>query len=267
MAQSTLPSSGSIIDSHAHVVKEYFETDQEEVIQRAFDSGIVQMINPGVVLHSIPELLDLADRYEQIYTAVGLHPHDAKDWNDDSFDIIYRACRHPKVVAIGECGLDFFYNNSDHDSQVKALKAQIKIALETGKPIIIHCRDAWDETMTLLEEEGKGEIRGVFHCFTGGAELLPRIEKLDFYVSFSGIVTFPKSKPIQEAAVLVREERILVETDCPFLAPQKVRGKKNEPAYVWYTAEKLAELRNTTLGEIAGQCRDNARALFDLPVL
>lgn len=267
MAQFTLPSSGTIIDSHAHVVKEYFETDQEEVIQRAFDSGIVQMVNPGVVLHSIPELLDLADRYEQIYTAVGLHPHDAKDWTEESFDVIYRACRHPKVVAIGECGLDFFYNNSDHDAQVRALKAQIKIALETDKPIIIHCRDAWDETMTLLEEEGKGEIRGVFHCFTGGPELLPRIEKLDFYVSFSGIVTFPKSKPIQEAAVLVREDRMLVETDCPFLAPQKVRGKKNEPSFVWYTAEKLAELRNTTLGEIAGKCRDNARALFDLPVI
>ncbi len=149
------------------------------------------MINPGVVLHSIPELLDLADRYDQIYTAVGLHPHDAKDWNDDSFDIIYKACRHPKVVAIGECGLDFFYNNSDHDSQVKCLKAQIKIALETDKPIIIHCRDAWDEIMTLLEEEGKGEIRGVFHCFTGGPELLPRIEKLDFYVSFSASSHFP----------------------------------------------------------------------------
>lgn len=121
--------------------------------------------------------------------------------------------------------------------------------------------------MTLLEEEGKGEIRGVFHCFTGGPELLPRIEKLDFYVSFSGIVTFPKSKPIQEAAVLVKNDRILVETDCPFLAPQKVRGKKNEPAFVWYTAEKLAELRGTTLGEIASKCRDNARALFGLPVV
>jgi TatD DNase family protein len=147
------------------------------------------------------------------------------------------------------------------------LKAQIQIALETNKPIIIHCRDAWDETIAILEEEGKGKIRGVFHCFTGGPELLPRIEQLDFYVSFSGIVTFPKSKPIQEAAVLVREERMLVETDCPFLAPQKVRGKKNEPAYVWYTAEKLSELRGKTLGEIAAKCRDNARELFNLPIV
>jgi TatD DNase family protein len=267
MTQSTLPSSGSIIDSHAHVVKEYFEEDQKEVIQRAFDSGIVQMINPGVVLHSIPELLELSDRYEQIYTAVGLHPHDAKDWTEASFDVIRKACEHPKVVAIGECGLDFFYNHSDHDSQVHALKAQIQLALETNKPIIIHCRDAWDETITLLEEEGMGKIRGVFHCFTGGPELLPRIEKLDFYVSFSGIVTFPKSKPIQEAAVLVQEERMLVETDCPFLAPQKVRGKKNEPSFVWYTAEKLAELRGKTLGEVAATCRDNARELFGLPVI
>ncbi len=267
MAQTTLPSSGTIIDSHAHVVKEYFEDDQREVIQRAFDSGIIQLINPGVVLQSIPELLELADRYEQIYTAVGLHPHDAKDWTAASFEVIRKACEHPKVVAIGECGLDFFYNKSDHKSQVEALKAQIQIALETNKPIIIHCRDAWDETIAILEEEGKGKIRGVFHCFTGGPELLPRIEKLDFYVSFSGIVTFPKSKPIQEAAVLVREDRMLVETDCPFLAPQKVRGKKNEPAYVWYTAEKLSELRGKTLGEIAAKCRDNARELFNLPIV
>jgi TatD DNase family protein len=265
VTEHTLPSSGSIIDSHAHVVKEYFSEDQEEVIERAFKSGISQMINPGVVLESIPELLELTQRYENIYTAVGLHPHDAKNWSESSFDTLAKASEHAKVVAIGECGLDFFYNNSSHDEQIKALSEQIKLALETNKPIIIHCRDAWDEMLSLLKTEGQGKLRGVFHCFTGGPELLPRIEELDFYVSFSGIVTFPKSKPIKEAAAMVPANRLLAETDCPFLAPQKVRGKRNEPSYVWFVAEELARLRDKELGEISALCEQNARTLFRLP--
>lgn len=265
MSELTLPSSGSIIDSHAHVVKEYFSEDQQEVIERAFNAGVSQIINPGVVLESIPELLALTEEYENIFAAVGLHPHDAKDWSASSYELLRQAAEHPKVVAIGECGLDFFYNNSDHRSQVEALSHQIKLALETDKPIIIHCRDAWDEMLTILASEGRGKLRGVFHCFTGGPELLPRIEALDFYVSFSGIVTFPKSKSIKEAATIVAANRILVETDCPFLAPQKVRGKRNEPAYVWYVAEEMARLRNEDLAKTATLCCENARALFRLP--
>lgn len=262
-----LPSASAIIDSHAHVVSEYFPEDQQEVISRAFSSGVVQMVNPGVDIKSIPEILELKERHEHIYAGVGLHPHEAKLWDDSCEQAVRSAAKENKVVAIGECGLDFYYNNSDHESQLRAFKAQIHLARELGKPIIIHCRDAWTEAFDLLEQEGGGEIKGVFHCFTGGPEMLDRIKALDFYVSFSGIVTFTKAQNIQEAAKLVDESRILCETDCPFLAPQKVRGKRNEPRYVWFVAEKLAQLRGTTLDTIARACVDNARALFNLPVV
>lgn len=254
-----------IIDSHAHVVTEYFKDDQEEVISRAFSSGVVQIVNPGVVLETIPELIELAQRYDDIYVAAGLHPHEAKTWTAEGEAVLEKALSHEKVVAVGECGLDFYYNNSDRSSQMEAFAAQIRLARKVGKPVIIHCRDAWQEVFELLSAEGQGEVKGVFHCFTGGPEHLPEIEKLDFYVSFSGIVTFPNAKGIQEAARLVARERILVETDCPFLAPQKVRGKRNEPAYVWLVAEKLAALRGTSIDEIAAACCNNTRDLFGLP--
>lgn len=260
-------SPAGIIDSHAHVVTEYFKEDQEEVIRRAFSSKVVQIVNPGVVLETIPELIELSERYENIFVAAGLHPHEAKTWNPEGQSMLENALCHEKVVAVGECGLDFYYNNSDRQSQMDAFAAQIRLARKTGKPLIVHCRDAWQEAFELLSSEGKGEVTGVFHCFTGGPEQLPQIEKLDFYVSFSGIVTFPNAKSIQEAATLVTPERILVETDCPFLAPQKVRGKRNEPAYVWFVAEKLSLLRGVTMDDIASICCQNTRRLFGLPGL
>ena len=256
-----------IIDSHAHVVKEYFAEDQHEVIARAFDSGVVQMVNPGVVMDDVDELLDLAKQYDQLYIALGLHPHEAKHWNDEMDSKLRTLARTEKVVAIGECGLDFFYENSDREAQKAALTAQIRIALALDKPIIIHCRDAWDEALSLLEQEGGGKLRGVFHCFTGGPDILPRIAELGFYISFSGIVTFPSAKLIQAAARIAPSDRILVETDCPFLAPQKMRGKRNEPSYVWHVAEKLAELRAVTVEEICQACCANTRLLFGLPVV
>ncbi|HEY9788037.1 MAG TPA: TatD family hydrolase [Candidatus Obscuribacterales bacterium] len=257
----------TIIDSHAHVVAEYYAHEREEVIQRAFDSGVAQIVNPGVVIETIPELIELSERYGNLYIGVGLHPHDAKNWTDESLNKLKEAAENTKVVAIGECGLDFYYQNSDPSGQMAVFREHIKLALDTDKPIIVHCRDAWQEAITLLKEEGRGELRGVFHCFTGDSSVLPEIEELGFYVSFSGIVTFPNAKSLQAAAPLVKNDRLLVETDCPYLAPQKVRGKRNEPSYVWYVAEKLAELRSTTLQEIATVTTNNARTLFRLPAL
>lgn len=254
-----------IIDSHAHVVKEFFKEEQSEVIERTFGTRVCQIVNPGVVVEDIPELEELASRHRSIFIAAGQHPHEAKFWSKEHADKVRQALKNPKVVAVGECGLDFHYNNSDRESQLKAFAEQIRIAREHKKPVIVHCRDAWQEAFDLLTSEGGGEVTGVFHCFTGGPEVLPQIEKLDFYVSFSGIVTFKNATEIQAAAPLVKPDRILVETDCPFLAPQKVRGKRNEPAFVWYVAEKLAELRNTSLEEIAQTTSSNARRLFSLP--
>lgn len=255
----------AIIDSHCHVVKAYFGDAQEEVIARAFACRVVQLVNPSVSLADIAELLSLAERFAGLFVGMGVHPHEAKDWRENSAELLLSAARNSKVVAIGECGLDYFYKHSEPAKQEEAFAAQIRIARELNKPIIVHCRDAWNDTLSILESLGGGSLRGVFHCFTGGVEQLPRISKLGFYVSFSGIVTFPKSDKLQEAARLLPADKILVETDCPYLAPQRVRGQRNEPAYVWMVAEKLAELRNTSVDEIAALTTGNARRLFALP--
>lgn len=265
--ESNATPTSTIIDSHVHLSWQSFQEDQKEVINRAFDRNVCQMVNAGVDFKTIPEIIALAESFEHIYAGVGLHPHEARDWDSDSRELLSRAAANPKVVAIGECGLDFYYNHSDRDTQLHAFAEQVKLAAALNKPLIIHSRDAWDETFAVLEKEGKGQVRGVFHCFTGGLEHLPAIESLDFYVSFSGIVTFKKAQSIQKAAPLVKSTRIMVETDCPYLAPHPHRGKRNEPAFVWHTAEKLAELRNEDIAEIAGQTSSNARTLFDLPVI
>jgi TatD DNase family protein len=257
----------TIIDSHAHLDWESFEEDRDSMIDRAFASGVSQIVQAGVYLHNIAEALELAERYENIFCGVGLHPHEAKFWQaDKSDDIIRQSCRHPKVVAIGECGLDFHYNHSDRDDQLRVFAKQVDLARELKKPLIIHTRNAWPETFDILRQHGKGEISGVFHCFTGGPDVVDEIKSLDFYVSFSGIVTFPKSADIQAAAPLIADDRILVETDSPYLAPQGMRGKRNEPANVWLVAAKVAQLRNVSRDELAATTSANARRLFQLPI-
>jgi TatD DNase family protein len=255
-----------IIDSHAHLLKEFYQDDQDAVIERSFASHVKQIINPGVDIDSIEELIALAKTYEQIYIGVGLHPHDAKKWSDSAEAALRAAAKDSKVVAIGECGLDFYYNNSSREDQIFAFSKQIDIAEDLEKPIIIHCRDAWQELIKLLKEK-RPKIKGVFHCFTGSPAILKLVEDLDFYISFSGIVTFNNAQEIQAAAKLVNKNRLLAETDCPFLAPQKVRGKRNEPSYVWLVAEKLAELRNCSVEDIAETCVRNAQELFKLPII
>ena len=256
----------SIVDSHAHLGWDSFKEDRKEVIERAFASGISQIVQAGVDFVSLPECLSIAEEYANIWNGVGLHPHEAKLWDGDSADVVRDAFKHRSMVAIGECGLDYFYKHSEPETQKEVFRHQVRLARELGKPLIIHTRDAWDETFAILNEEGKGEVRGVFHCFTGGPAQMPEIEKLDFYVSFSGILTFKTAKDIQAAAPLVKSGRVMVETDSPYLAPEGKRGKRNEPSYVWITAEKLAGLRGSTLDAIAEQTSSNARELFQLPL-
>jgi TatD DNase family protein len=255
-----------IIDSHAHLLREFFADEKWEMIDRAFSSNVRQIVNPGINADSIQELFELAERYENIYIGMGVHPHDAKLWNAAIEAKLEDALKHPKVVAVGECGLDFYYNNSEKSEQIAVLRKQIELSIAHAKPLIIHCRDAWDDIISIFSDY-KGQLQGVFHCFTGNADVLHALSAFDFYISFSGIITFPNAKPIQEAAKIVDSNRLLVETDCPFLAPQRVRGKRNEPAYVWYVAEKLAELRGSSLDQIARACTINARHLFRLPAV
>lgn len=255
----------TIVDSHAHLGWDSFKEDRDEVIERAFASKISQIVQAGVDFKSLPECLEIAEQYPQIWNGVGLHPHEACHWTKDSADIIRDAFTKKSVVAIGECGLDFYYNHSERETQIGVFREQVRLARDLEKPLIIHTRDAWDDTFAILKEEGKGKIRGVFHCFTGGPAQMPEIEKLDFYVSFSGILTFKSAKDIQAAAPLVTAKRIMVETDSPYLAPEGKRGKRNEPSFVWITAEKLANLRSTSVDEIADTTSRNARELFGLP--
>lgn len=256
-----------IIDSHAHLAWESYAADQKAVIERAFQAGVVQIVHAGVDMTTVSEMIALAEEYPQIFLGFGLHPHEAKFWSRETEATLRSALEHPRAVAVGECGLDYYYNHSDRQSQLKAFRAQVSLARELGKPLIVHSRDAWDDTFAVLEDQGGHRTGGVFHCFTGGPDVLPKVKSLDFYVSFSGIVTFKNAGDIQQAARLVREDRILVETDCPFLAPQPVRGKRNEPAYVWMVAEKVAELRGVSLEQVARVTTDNARRLFGLPVI
>lgn len=254
-----------IIDSHAHLAWESYAEDQKAVIERAFQAGVVQIVHAGVDMKTVSEMIALAEEYPQIFLGFGLHPHEARFWSEETEVALRRALTHPKAVAVGECGLDYYYNHSDRQAQLRAFTAQVSLARELSKPLIVHSRDAWDDTFAVLHELEGCQASGVFHCFTGGPEVLAKIESLDFYVSFSGIVTFRNTNEIQKAARLVREDRILVETDCPFLAPQPVRGKRNEPAYVWMVAEKVADLREVSVDEIARSTTDNARRLFRLP--
>lgn len=254
----------TIIDSHAHLGWDSFKEDRDEVIQRALDEGIVQIVQAGVDLESMNDQLALADQYSHIYNGVGLHPHEAKHWNGQSADKLRAAAKHHSVVGIGECGLDFYYNHSDRDVQIEVFRQQVDLAIELNLPVIIHTRDAWAETFEVLMPK-KGKLRGVFHCFTGGPDVIPAIKELDFYVSFSGIVTFGSAKDIQAAAPLVPAHRITVETDCPYLAPQGKRGKRNEPSFIWLTAQKIATLRSMELDEVAQVTSRNARELFSLP--
>lgn len=257
----------SIIDSHAHLGWDSFKEDQAEVIKRAKESGVCQIVQAGVDFAGTESMLKLAENHDWIFNGVGLHPHEAKHWSCDSADFIRQTCKHPSIVAIGECGLDFYYEHSDKESQIRVFIEQVRLALELNKPLIIHTRDAWPETFEILRKEGGGQLKGVFHCFTGGPEHLDQINDLDFYVSFSGILTFKNAQNIQAAARLIKPERYLVETDCPYLAPEGKRGKRNEPSFIWLTAKKLAELRGITLELVAGESSNNARRLFSLPQL
>lgn len=257
----------TIIDSHAHLGWDSFAEDRADVIQRAYDAGVVQLVQAGVDLRSACAQLEIAHQHpKRIFNGIGLHPHEAKDWDADSEPFIRRMITDKSVVAIGECGLDYYYNHSEPDVQKRVFREQVRLARELHLPIIIHTRDAWDQTFQILKEEGRGDIRGVFHCFTGGPAQMPAIKELDFYVSFSGILTFNKAQDIQAAAPLVAWDRVLVETDAPYLAPIPYRGKRNEPSYIWSTATKLAELRKVGLDELSEQVSANARALFGLPV-
>jgi TatD DNase family protein len=224
-----------LVDSHCHLDNEQFNADRDDVIARAADAGVETMVAIGTG-EGPPDLeagVRLADKYAPMLATVGVHPHDAAKADDGIYARLAELLRHPKVIAVGEIGLDYHYDFSPRDVQKTVFIEQMRVAHAASKPIVIHTREAWDDTLALLEEHwAPTGLPGIMHCFSGGPDLARRCLQMGFYLSFGGIVTFPKAIEIQEAAQIAPANRILVETDAPYLAPVPKRGKRNEPAFV-----------------------------------
>jgi TatD DNase family protein len=253
----------TLIDSHCHIDMAQFDADREAVVARARAAGVETMLVVGGVDEDAGHrrALEVAEQFG-LPASAGVHPHEARLATPATYDELRGLAREKRIAAIGEIGLDFHYDHSPRDVQQEVLRAQIRLARDVGLPLIIHTREADDVTATLLEEEGAREVGGVIHCFTGGHDLARRALDLGFYVSFSGIVAFPRSETIQQVARTVPLDRLLVETDCPFLAPPPHRGKRNEPAFVVEVARKVAALREIPVDDVGRASAVNFRALF-----
>lgn len=252
-----------LIDSHCHIDMPDFDADRDAVLERARHAGVETMLIVGQEdgASSLGRGLAVAEALGLPFSA-GVHPHEARRYTAAIADRLRSLAREKRIVAVGEIGLDFHYDNSPRDAQRDAFRRQLRLAREVGLPVIVHSREADDETAAILEEERAAETGGVIHCFTGGEELARRALALGFCISFSGIVAFPKAQAIQDVARAVPVDRLLVETDAPYLAPPPHRGKRNEPAFVVEVARKLAELRGTTLEAIGATVGASFRRLF-----
>jgi len=252
-----------LVDSHCHLDFPDFADDLDGVVGRAREKGVGRMVTISTRVRRQDGLLSIAGRFPDVFCSVGTHPHHAHEELDITAADLVAHTRHPKVVAIGEAGLDYHYDNSPRDAQEQGFRTHIAAARETGLPLVIHSREADDDTARILEEEnGKGAFPAVLHCFTGGRDLAMRGVALGHYVSFTGILTFKNSQALRDIAAALPADKILVETDAPYLAPNPYRGKRNEPAYVAETAKVLAQTRGVSVDEIARQTTENFFRLF-----
>jgi TatD DNase family protein len=256
-----------IVDTHAHLDDAEFDEDRDQVIQRAAERGMEAIIAVGSDLESSGAALSLADRYPWVYAAVGFHPHEATRLTPQALEELANLARHPKVVAIGEIGLDFYRNLSPPQAQQEAFAAQLELAARLGLPVIVHSRQAHGQTRDSLrawvEDSGhNGGLLGVMHCFSGGALLGLELMEMGFLISFAGPLTFPKAHRTREVARALPLEGLVVETDCPYLTPAAHYGSRNEPAFVWAVAQCLAKVKGITLEEAASITTSNARRLF-----
>jgi TatD DNase family protein len=250
-----------LTDSHCHLDDKQFDADREAVIERALAAGVTCMLTVGTG-DGPPDLeagIRLAEAHECLWATVGVHPHDARKACPETWRKLEQLVAHPKVVAVGEIGLDYHYDNSPRDQQQAAFIEQLRIARELAKPIVIHTREAWEDTWRLLEQHWQGV--GILHCFSGGPLEARRALDMGFYLAFGGVVTYPKADGVREAAKLTPLDRLLIETDAPYLAPVPHRGKRNEPAYIVETARRLAELRGDSVDELASATTENFQRL------
>ncbi len=254
-----------LIDSHCHLDEDkYREEGLEAVIKRAEEKGVERFMTIGTNVEEFPHVLAIAEKFPQVYCSLGIHPHHAED-DGKLYDVqdYINLTKHEKVVAIGECGLDYFYENSPIDAQKICFEKQIEACLQTDMPLVLHTRDAEVDTIDILKSAGKGNLRGVVHCFSGSMDLAKAALDMGLYISFSGIITFKKADEIREVVKYTPMDRILVETDCPYLAPVPHRGKVNEPAYVTHNAMKVSELKECMIDEINEATTNNFFTLFN----
>ncbi|MFF2290641.1 TatD family hydrolase [Peribacillus butanolivorans] len=253
-----------LFDTHVHVNAEQFNEDLEDVIERAQEAGVNYMVVVGFDRPTITRAMELIETYDFMYAAVGWHPVDAIDMTEEDLKWIEELSSHPKVVAIGEMGLDYHWDKSPKAIQMEVFRKQIRLAKKVGLPIIIHNREATADIVNILKEEEASEVGGIMHCFSGSAETAMECIDMNFYISLGGPVTFKNAKKPKEVAAAVPLDRLLIETDCPYLAPHPYRGKRNEPSYVKLVADQIAEIKQLSVEEVSQATTDNAKKLFGI---
>ncbi|CAM3546743.1 TatD family deoxyribonuclease [Brevibacillus invocatus] len=253
-----------LFETHAHLNAKEFDEDRAEVIARARENGVDTIVNIGFNAETIPTCMELADNYDFIYAVVGWHPQDAKDMTDEHLEWIAELSRHPKVVGLGEMGLDYYWDTSPREVQAEVFRKQIRLARKLDMPIIIHNRDAHQDVISILKEEKAADVGGIMHCFSGSWETAKLALDMNFYISFGGPLTFKNAKQPKEVATKVPLDRLLIETDCPYLTPHPFRGKRNESGYVRYVCEEMANLHGLSYEEMAKITSENAKKLFRL---
>lgn len=253
-----------LFDTHAHYDDEKFAEDRYEVIERAHQSGVSYIINAATNIKSCEDSLAFAHRYAYMYAAVGIHPHEIGDIDDDTLDKVAMFAKDDKVVAIGEIGLDYYYDTAPRESQRHWFARQIDLARELKLPIIVHDREAHQDSMEIIKQHKANEVGGVFHCYSGSVEMAKELLNHNFYISVGGSLTFKNAKKLVEVVKWIPMDKLLIETDCPYLTPEPHRGKRNDSSYVKFVAEKVAEIKEISFEKVAEVTLNNAKKLFKI---
>ncbi len=253
-----------LIDTHSHIDMDNYKDRFDEVIAEAKDFGVEKIVIPGVAPSGFKRIVELCEKYENLYGAVGVHPEDLASFDADAESLIREYLKHPKIVAVGEIGLDYYWDKSQIERQKEIFEKQILIAKEIGKPVLVHDREAHFDTLEILKKTKASDVGVVMHCFSGSPEFAMECVREGFYIALGGVVTFKNAKKVKEVAKIVPLERLLLETDAPYMTPVPYRGKENQPAYVKFVAEEIANLRGVSFDEVANATTENAKKLLAL---
>lgn len=255
-----------IFDTHTHYDDKRYDEDREQVIRECLDNNVGLILNVGADFSGCTDSITLAEKFEQVYAAVGIHPHYAMQMEEEKINWLRELAKHPKVVAIGEIGLDYYYEGSDKDVQIKWFRRQLELGAKLNLPVLIHDRDAHMDVMECLKEycQIAGEVKGVVHCYSGSAEMAKELVKMGFYIAFGGAITFKNARRAIEACEAIPIEKMLLETDCPYLSPEPLRGKRNESSRIKFVVDKIAEIKHLSANEVEEICFNNGVKLFNI---